>query len=885
MNRHFLILIALIRKDLMGLLPLIVMAMATFLVVPVVANLDLLSLGGDQQFWLFLQSNIYWIGFFLGVLLMISVIQQDPADSVNHDWLTRPVRRWHSVVAKAGFMLLVFLLPVVLSRFLINLTQGMAPGLALSYASGIESLEATLLVPLILMTALLAPTLRKLILLLVAVFFVFLLPGWSATRPLLAAVGIELGGDFGPMMWLQGLTIVVACSVGAGLVYWFLYCRRQRLPATLSYWAAVVVMFLAVYPPEALYSWDQAVALHAWMINSDNSELEEQVILEPAVACFPAALVGNSATTEQENQLLAQAAWVPEIPGSTEAGALTFATPVRHREILTGWFKSAREEREHSVEWRLDRILTRARFTADSLAEDVPLRRSFTAHNRFHAMNATETDYWLVPADRVAQLAQDPSTQLVMDYDAALLAPTSFELPVDGQRYDFPGLGSCKAELRQANNEIRVECLQRGAQPDLVSAQFIGMDSSRVDSRSQGTYIHDWVEALRRRNYELTLPLPSLADTSTIMVTAFHAERLLHKQLVVPGMLGDDQAVCSLPQAATDDIERPSSWSDKSPHEISYVTVEPGVRLEVLDWRQALKPDAPTLLLLPGLGATGHSYDEIAPQLAQRYNVLGMTRRGTGDSGKPERGYDIARLSQDVLRVLDTFGIDSAVLVGHSFGGEELSFLGSRDGHRVDGLIYLDAAYDRVTVNAGDQARRFRQLGRRLPPEPPIRPSEAVSYAALQDYARRTGRAANIPEGEILASYDLTTGNIKHDSLYLDALMRGIVSPDYENIAVPALALYAVPGSPAVLMEGWYDADDPQLQAIVTELYEMDLVRKGEQMERFDSEVRDSRVVVLEDADHWIFVSHEDAVLQAMQEFVEEMRYAVETGASALPSN
>jgi pimeloyl-ACP methyl ester carboxylesterase len=296
--------------------------------------------------------------------------------------------------------------------------------------------------------------------------------------------------------------------------------------------------------------------------------------------------------------------------------------------------------------------------------------------------------------------------------------------------------------------------------------------------------------------------------------------------------------------------------------------VERGVRVEVLDWRRDLRPYAPTLFLLPGLGATAHSYDDIAPKLAEKYNVVGMTRRGIGDSSKPDHGYDIERLSLDVLQVIDTLGVETPVLVGHSIGGEELSYLGAHHPERFAGLVYLDAAYDRTA--AGD--KRYGELSRQLPGAPPIHPSEAVSYEALQRYSIRTGGRSNtIPEGEILASYNLSTGSVKHDSLYLDAIMMGLKAPDYASITVPALGIYAVPGSPDALMEGWFDKDDAQLRAMVAELYRMDRAGKESQIARFDSEIPDSQVLVLENADHWIFVSHEEQVLNAVENFVDSL--------------
>ena len=684
-------------------------------------------------------------------------------------------------------------------------------------------------------------------------------------------------------MWMQAVLAVIASLTGAVLIFWFLYCRQQTRHAYLSFWFAVAGMFIAVYPPQSLYNWQRAFALNAALVNSDNVELEDQVILQPATACFPAAIIGDANATEAQNQLIAQARWLPEVLNSYESGAMTFATPIQYRELLAEWFTPADGHRDHSIEWRFDRIRTRARVTSDSLAEDVVLRPSVSAENRYDPIAATETSYWMLAADKIDLVMRDPSTQLVVEVFGSLLKPSSYELPVDGQRRNFPELGSCKAERNSNNNEIEIECLKRGVQPDLVTAQFIGLDSSQVDSLSSAVYTHDWVEAFKRQSYTLTLGKASIVENTSILITAFEAERMLRKELVIPGLLGNNTSICPLPGQSDHEIERSSSWSDKSPHEVSYISVEPDVRLEVLDWREEVKTDAPTLVLLPGLGATVHSYDEVAPELTQDFNVVGITRRGTGDSSKPERGYEIARLSQDVLSIMDTLGIESAILVGHSFGGEELSYLGAHHAERVDGLIYLDAAYDRVSVNSSDALKKHRQLSMLLPTEPPARPSETLSYQALESYTRRLGRTHTIPEGEIIASYDLATGNIKHNMIYLDALMRGLIAPAYDKITVPALSIYALAGSPEALMEGWYDAEDPEVQATVAELFAMERARKLPQIERFASEVRDSRVLVLEDADHWVFVTHEIEVLNAIRNFIDEI--AAGTGSINALSN
>ena len=136
-------------------------------------------------------------------------------------------------------------------------------------------------------------------------------------------------------------------------------------------------------------------------------------------------------------------------------------------------------------------------------------------------------------------------------------------------------------------------------------------------------------------------------------------------------------------------------------------------------------------------------------------------------------------------------------------------------------------------------------------------------------YAERIGRSGNIPEGEMLATYDVNTGRRTFNQLYLEAIMMGLEPPRYSEIRVPALGLYAVPGSAESLMENWYDQNDSLVQALVRELYEREVQTKMAQVARFDNEIPGSRAIVLTDANHWIFLSHEEEVLAEIREFVD----------------
>ena len=136
-----------------------------------------------------------------------------------------------------------------------------------------------------------------------------------------------------------------------------------------------------------------------------------------------------------------------------------------------------------------------------------------------------------------------------------------------------------------------------------------------------------------------------------------------------------------------DDATDNRNCFDTSGHKVSFVTVEPDVQLEVLDWGGT----GETLVLLTGLGDNAHVYDQFAYQFTDRFHVIGITRRGFGRSSQPAHGYDLDTRARDDIAVLDKLNIRQAVFVGHSVAGTEMNKLAAAYPDRVKKLVYLDA--------------------------------------------------------------------------------------------------------------------------------------------------------------------------------------------------
>jgi pimeloyl-ACP methyl ester carboxylesterase len=127
------------------------------------------------------------------------------------------------------------------------------------------------------------------------------------------------------------------------------------------------------------------------------------------------------------------------------------------------------------------------------------------------------------------------------------------------------------------------------------------------------------------------------------------------------------------------------------PSKTGFVTVN-GIKLHYLDWGGS----GATILFLPGFNDAAHVYDDFAPRFTDRFHVIGLTRRGVGESDKPKSGYDTSTRVEDMREFLDALGVQTVILIGHSMAGDELTLFATRYPQRVAKIVYLDAAYDRT---------------------------------------------------------------------------------------------------------------------------------------------------------------------------------------------
>jgi non-heme chloroperoxidase len=281
-------------------------------------------------------------------------------------------------------------------------------------------------------------------------------------------------------------------------------------------------------------------------------------------------------------------------------------------------------------------------------------------------------------------------------------------------------------------------------------------------------------------------------------------------------------------------------------YKVQLVTVEPNVKLEVLDWGGTGR----SLVFLSGLGLDAHEFETFAPKFSPSYHVYAISRRGFGASSAPiptKDNYSADRLGDDVLAVLDALKIIRPVLVGHSIAGQELSSVASRYPEKVSGLIYLEAGYSHALYSPalGDMIIDAKDVQHQL---------DLLFAATLQtpsDFANAEASVARFDLDLKALNKRLSLqppppprpANAPPAPPILLAIVNG--TQKYTAIHVPVLAIYRNSQSQAETSSAQADA--------------------------FQAAIPQARVVRLDHADHFIFKSNESQVISEMNAFLANL--------------
>jgi pimeloyl-ACP methyl ester carboxylesterase len=316
-------------------------------------------------------------------------------------------------------------------------------------------------------------------------------------------------------------------------------------------------------------------------------------------------------------------------------------------------------------------------------------------------------------------------------------------------------------------------------------------------------------------------------------------------------------------------------FRDPSKHKVQFVAVQPGVRLEVLDWGGSGR----SVVLLPGLGNSAHVFDYFAERLSDFCHVYGITRRGYGASDQPASGYDEQRLADDVLAVLESLHLSNPVLMAHSIGGDELTAMGAQHSDRIAGLVYLDA-----TADPRDDYTEFNARIQELPPairslpewNGGLRPGSVADRSSFGAYRRwlKERNSVEWPEAELRQLYenneDGSVGRYKTPKAIADSILAGGRKRDYSLIHAPIVAFAWFPPALEERMKKYPPTDAEGVRRVAA-LREAEVNLSRQRVRNLFTAAAPVQVIEMPGANHFVFISEEGFVLTQVRAFLQRL--------------
>lgn len=137
-----------------------------------------------------------------------------------------------------------------------------------------------------------------------------------------------------------------------------------------------------------------------------------------------------------------------------------------------------------------------------------------------------------------------------------------------------------------------------------------------------------------------------------------------------------------------------------------HVVVRDDLALRVVEWGSPRTHRGVPILLVHGLASNALLWSGAASRLEQLgHPVIAVDQRGHGGSDKPDGGYDMATVADDVaalLAVLESDGWTTPIVVGQSWGGNVVVEFAHRHPEASRGVAAVDGGFIRLTDHFSD---------------------------------------------------------------------------------------------------------------------------------------------------------------------------------------
>jgi pimeloyl-ACP methyl ester carboxylesterase len=260
---------------------------------------------------------------------------------------------------------------------------------------------------------------------------------------------------------------------------------------------------------------------------------------------------------------------------------------------------------------------------------------------------------------------------------------------------------------------------------------------------------------------------------------------------------------------------------------------------------------------------------------------------------------------EDILDVMSQLKIEKPVLIGHSIGGEELSFIGTRHPKRVAALIYPDAAYTYAFYDAaGDYEASLTDLQQKIdalaktPEDTALMNQVRGALPQFDDnLKRKVNRAENpLPPAfappsaadkanftAMTARLALAVGGTPPDAEPHESFLttpEGSVgapnaAPEAGGAILKSIEHYSAPiPLPILAIMGYPQSKGPNFHLDIPKNIAAGAAADADQARQIDAFERGqptARVVRIANANHYIFISNETQVVSEMNKFLEAL--------------
>jgi pimeloyl-ACP methyl ester carboxylesterase len=224
-----------------------------------------------------------------------------------------------------------------------------------------------------------------------------------------------------------------------------------------------------------------------------------------------------------------------------------------------------------------------------------------------------------------------------------------------------------------------------------------------------------------------------------------------------------------------------------------FITLRDGVQVRILEWSRPEDSPGVPILLVHGLASNARLWDGPARRLAELGNaVVAVDLRGHGLSEKPDDGYELSLVADDIADVIKALHphqspAQKPLVIGQSWGGNLVVELAHRHPELIRGIVAVDGG----TIELSKAFPNWDECERTLRP-PAI---AGMQYDRLRSYIRAAHAdwSEEAIDGQMYNMEKLDDGTIRpHLTMerhikVLHGLWQHMPSTLWENISVPVL--------------------------------------------------------------------------------------------------